>query len=73
MFVAEDIVMPRPINARELATHLGVTPETILAWGRRGLIPCLRVSRRPVLFDLAEVEQALRSHGRQPERRCDPD
>lgn len=54
------------VDARTLASKLGVTPATILAWARRGQIPCLRAGRRPVLFDPAEVERALkvRAQGR---------
>jgi len=48
------------LNARQLAERLKVTPATIHAWHRRGWIPCLRAGRRPVLFDLEEVLQALR-------------
>jgi predicted site-specific integrase-resolvase len=52
--------MSKFIDARELGKRFGVTPATIHAWHRRGWIPCLRAGRRPVLFDLAEVEEALR-------------
>jgi hypothetical protein len=48
------------INAKALAKKLRVKPATILAWARRGWIPCLRAGRRPILFDAAEVESALR-------------
>lgn len=51
------------MNAKELAEHLLVTPATIHNWHRRGLIPSLRASRRPILFDRDEVEAALRSKG----------
>ena len=49
------------LDARQLAERLRVTPATIHAWHRRGLIPGLRATRRPVLFELAEVEAALRA------------
>jgi excisionase family DNA binding protein len=52
--------MEQLLTARELATRLRVTPPTVHAWHRRGWIPCLRAGRRPVLFDVAEVESALR-------------
>lgn len=52
--------MSQILDARGLATRLRVTPATVLAWARRGWLPCLRAGRRPVLFDLAEVERALK-------------
>jgi hypothetical protein len=51
-------------DARELAARYRVTPATVLAWARRGWIPCLRAGRRPVLFDVVEVEKAMRARGR---------
>jgi len=51
--------MARLVDARELARILKVTPATIHTWHRRGWIPCLRAGRRPALFDVAAVEQAL--------------
>jgi excisionase family DNA binding protein len=47
------------LNSTDLARQLGVTPSTVLAWARRGWIPCLRAGRRPVLFDVAAVKQAM--------------
>jgi hypothetical protein len=62
--------MARIIDARGVAARLGVTPATVLAWARRGWVPCLRAGRRPVLFDIGEVERALgeRGGGRVPSR-----
>jgi hypothetical protein len=51
------------IDARRVAERYHVTPATVLAWARRGWVPCLRAGRRPVLFDPAEVEAALRRRG----------
>jgi predicted site-specific integrase-resolvase len=59
--------MSRIIGARDLAAKLQVTPATVLAWARRGWIPCLRAGRRPVLFDLAEVERALKERAERRE------
>ena len=51
------------VDAAELARRLKVTVATIHTWNRRGLIPCLRASRRPVLFDFEEVARVLRQRG----------
>ncbi len=56
--------MSELVDAKKLAEQLKVTPATIHAWHRRGWIPCLRAGRRPVLFDVAEVEKALRLRGK---------
>jgi excisionase family DNA binding protein len=53
------------LNARQMAERLHVTPATVLSWARRGRIPCLRASRRPVLFDAADVERLLRERAEQ--------
>lgn len=51
------------VDAKQLAERFKVMPATIHAWQRRGWIPCLKAGRRPVLFDLGAVEQALRQRG----------
>lgn len=47
-------------TAAELAEHFRVRRSTILAWRRRGLIPYIRATRRPILFELDAVVDALR-------------
>ena len=58
------------VRARRVAQRYDVTSETVRAWARRGWIPCRRAGRRPLLFDLAEVDAALRRRAGQ-EIRCD--
>lgn len=48
------------VGTSELSAILGVRAETVRNWVRRGWIPCLRAGRRPLLFDVAAVEQVLR-------------
>lgn len=47
------------LTARELAKRLRVSPETVRAWGRRGYIPTLRLSRKAVRYNLTAVLAAL--------------
>jgi hypothetical protein len=56
--------MSQIVDARSLADKLCVTPATVLTWARRGWIPCLRAGRRPVLFDLDEVERTLKERAK---------
>jgi hypothetical protein len=65
--------MSEIVDARCLAERLRVTAATVLAWARRGWIPCLRAGRRPVLFDVAEVERTLRERAqRRGGAPCEP-
>jgi len=54
----------RLITARELASRLGVTTNTIHTWARDGRIPCLRVGRKTLRFDPAAVVAALEANAR---------
>lgn len=56
--------MSQIVDARGLAAKLHVTPATVLAWARRGWIPCLRAGRRPVLFDVEEVQRVLKERAK---------
>jgi excisionase family DNA binding protein len=52
--------MGRYATTDELAARFRVTVETIRSWARRGKIPSVRVGRRPLLFDIDEVDRVLR-------------
>jgi hypothetical protein len=54
------------VTAQIIASQFHVTPPTVLAWARRGWVPCLRAGHRPVLFNPLEVEAALRSRAKMP-------
>ena len=49
------------ISRLEVARFLGVKPQTIARWERRGLFPApvQRLSERVILYDCYEVELAL--------------
>jgi hypothetical protein len=53
------------VDAAVVGQHFNRKRETILAWAKRGLIPSYRLSKRIVLFDLAQVAAALRQQGQQ--------
>jgi len=52
------------LKSEALAARLGVTAGTVRSWVRHGLIPYLRAGKRPLLFDLEAVLEALRRRGR---------
>lgn len=54
------------VAAAVLAARFHVTAATVLAWARRGWVPCVRAGHHPVLFDPLEVERALRARGKLP-------
>lgn len=47
------------LTAEELAKRLRVSPETVKAWTRRGLIPSLRLSPKVIRYNADEVMRAL--------------
>jgi hypothetical protein len=51
------------VDARAIGQHCKRTRKTILTWARRGLIPCHRLGKRIVLFQLAEVADAIKQRG----------
>lgn len=54
--------MDRPgelLTAQELAERLRVSPETVRAWARRGVIPSIHVSPKAIRFDAEAVLQAI--------------
>ena len=55
---------PEKINMgsrKEVASLCGVHTETIKRWGRIGKIHPIRLSARCVRYDLAEIEELLRT------------
>ncbi len=44
----------------ELAEFLNVRPETIGRWTREKKIPCIRISKKVVRYDLDEVVRCLK-------------
>lgn len=62
MFIRQnpiDVSATTLITADELARLFGVTVPTVNRWVRRGLIPCVRVTRKVVRFDISKVRDAL--------------
>lgn len=50
-------------EAQGIAVRLGVSPETVRLWARRGLIPAVRITRKVVRFEWERVVAALRERG----------
>jgi hypothetical protein len=52
--------MPPPIlDASELAEKIGASPQDVLDWHRRGIVPSIKANGR-VYFNLGQVVKALR-------------
>lgn len=51
----------RLLTTRQLAEILGVKPNTILAWASRGVIPCIRLTRKVIRYDRDSVMRSLDS------------
>ena len=47
------------LTTAQIAARLHVKPNTILEYAKSGRIPCVRVSRRVVLFEWEKVRVAL--------------
>ena len=47
------------LTARQLAQRFRVSPDTVRAWARRGLIPTIRISRKAMRFNFETVLRAL--------------
>lgn len=56
-------------TAQECARRLRVSPETVRAWERRGLIPSLRFSPKVIRYDLSKVFAALAIQSKGGDRR----
>jgi predicted site-specific integrase-resolvase len=51
----------RILNARELATVLHCSSDTVLAWARAGRIPRIKLAPNRIIFDVQEVLDALKA------------
>ena len=51
------------IDREDLARELKVTSRTITTWQREGRIPHIKIGRRTVRFDLADVVAFLKKRG----------
>jgi excisionase family DNA binding protein len=51
----------RLLTARELASQLGASPETILRWTRRGEVPAFKLPGGAIRYRAADVEAWLQT------------
>jgi excisionase family DNA binding protein len=58
--MTNEAIEPRFVRKAELAPLLGVSVRTVDDWLARRLIPYVAVSSRLHLFNVQEVEEALR-------------
>jgi excisionase family DNA binding protein len=52
----------RLLRTRDVADRLGVSPETVLRWWRRGELPGYRLSSNVLRFAEADVDAYLERH-----------
>ena len=57
------MLMNALIDREDLARELKVTSRTIGTWQREGRIPHIKIGRRTVRFDLADVVAFLKRRG----------
>jgi len=53
--------MPRLINHTDLATYLGISRQTLLAWNEKGYIERTQKGSERI-YDLDEVLSAIKQH-----------
>jgi hypothetical protein len=63
----KELPMSDYVDAGVVGQHFQRKRETILGWAKRGLIPSHRLGKRIILFDLAEVADAIKRRGRNAE------
>jgi excisionase family DNA binding protein len=57
------VVSERLLTAREVAGVLGVCPETVLRWTRKGALPGLRLPGGGLRYEEVELEAWLEARG----------
>jgi excisionase family DNA binding protein len=55
-------VTDRLLTARQVGDRLGLTPETVLRWTRRGDLPGFRLPGGAIRFRAAELDAWLDAH-----------
>jgi len=59
-----DQITPRYCGIKDLSKYTGIPVKTLYGWAGQGVIPSMKVRGR-VLFDLHEIDQALKGHERE--------
>jgi excisionase family DNA binding protein len=52
---------PHLLTAQELARVLKLNPQTLYRLARRGVLPAIRIGKKALRFDLAQVRNALQA------------
>jgi excisionase family DNA binding protein len=50
------------VTARRVAEHFGVSPETVLRWTRRGLLPAIKLPSGAIRYRPEDVDAWLHEH-----------
>lgn len=55
--------MVRPLlDVEQAAALLNVSPLTLRAWAQRGRVPCVRLGRKTLRFDPADLQAWVQEH-----------
>lgn len=55
-----DTNLPQLADASQVASQLGIKPNTLYLWARQNKIPHYRIGAKTIRFDPAEIRQWLR-------------
>jgi excisionase family DNA binding protein len=51
------------LRRRQAAQYLGISERTLSKWMKRNVVPFTRMSRRIVLFEPEQLDEAVAQHG----------
>ncbi len=53
--------MRKLLNAQQLADYLGIETTTLYKWNCEGSIPCVKISKKTVRYDIDAINEWLKT------------